>query len=316
MSKVAVIFYPQKVDQKRLRTLVEKQLTHNPRPLLWLPTSATKTSQDRAWEAVKKGAGLIIVAGGDGTARGVFEVVQGTEIEVAIIPVGTGNVLARNLGLPLNNLSKAVQLAFRGTARHIDLGLATLDFGDGKGKQQRVFAVMASLGLPAKIMMNTNVELKRRFGWVAYIDGGMRSIPVHFDHMDVSVNGRASQQVRVVALLIGNCGFLPGPITLMQDAKLDDGILDLAAVGPRRWWNWIDFWNRVTWMTQVVKRVRGWRKIMDDTADVRTLENLSGRQIEVWPAHPVAVQLDGDVFGMVATAKFETLPRALNIRCP
>ncbi len=316
MSKVAVILYPQKVDQKKLRALVEKQLASNPRPLLWLPTSATKSSQDRAWEAVKKGASLIIIVGGDGTARGVFEVVQGTAVEVAIVPVGTGNVLARNLGIPLNNLGKAVQLAFRAKAQQIDLGLATLDFGGRTGKQQHVFAVMASLGFPAKIMMNTNLELKRRFGWVAYIDGGMRSRPVHLDAMDVSVNGRASRTVKVVALLVGNCGFLPGPITLMQDAKLDDGILDVAAVGPRRWWNWIDFWNRVTWMTQVVKRVRGWRKIMDDTADVRTLENLSGRQVEVWPANPVAVQLDGDVFGVVAKAKFETLPRALNIRCP
>ena len=320
VRKVAVILFPQKVDQKRLRTLVDKELARtaetNPTTLLWLPTSNTKTSQGRAWEAVKKGASLIIVVGGDGTARGVFEVVQGTDVEVALIPVGTGNVLARNLGIPLNSLPRSVQLAFRGTARQIDLGIATLSYSDGRPKQQHVFAVMAGLGLPAKIMMNANTELKRRFGWVAYIDAGMRAIPLHYDTLDVSVNGRASQAVHVVALLVGNCGFLPGPITLMQDAKLDDGILDLAAVGPRRWWNWIDFWNRVTWISQLVKRVRAWRQIMDDTADVRTMENLSGRQVEVWAEHAVAAQLDGDPFGMVSSAKFEALPKALKIRCP
>jgi diacylglycerol kinase (ATP) len=151
-------------------------------------------------------------------------------------------------------------------------------------------------------------------GWVAYIDGGLRSLPVRFETMDVSVNSRPSKQLKLHSLVIGNCGLLPGNINIMPAARLDDGLLDVAAVGPRRFWNWIDFWNRVTWLSWLVAKVRGWRQIAEYTANVKTLENLSGKLIEVWPQHPVDIQLDGDALGKVHSARFEVLPHAVKIR--
>jgi diacylglycerol kinase family enzyme len=228
--------------------------------------------------------------------------------------VGTGNVLARNLGMPLGNLNRSATIAVSGTTRSIDVGQVTMSFEGERAEETHVFGVMAGLGLDAKIFANTNSRLKRRIGWVAYIDGGLRSLPVTFERLSVSVNGQEPRTLKLHTLIVGNCGVLPGNINLMPEARIDDGLLDLAAVGPRRVWNWIDFWNRVTWVNWLVARVVAWRKIVSLTANVKTLENLRGAKVSVKPERLVNIQLDGDPFGPVKQAEFEVLPLAVKVR--
>lgn len=315
MEKVAVIFNPEKVDAGRLQKSVDAVLAqHAIREVSYLPTTASQTGHAQASKAVAQGSTLVLAVGGDGTLRAVIEGIQGTEVALGIVPRGTGNALARNLGIPLGSVTRAVERAVTGTTRTIDLGQAKMEFGGSRGSETHVFAVMAGTGLDAKVIMNTSSDLKRKLGWVAYIDGGLKSLPVRFERMDVSVNGRPSKSLKVHSLLIGNCGFLAGNITLMPDARLDDGLLDVAYVGPRRFWNWIDFWNRVTIMSWTINKIKSWRKITDAVANVKTLENLAGKRIEVWPEHPVEIQLDGDGFGKVHSVTFEVLPSALNVR--
>ena len=315
MHKVAVIFNPEKVDGSRLQSIVNGLLgQHNLLPALMLPTTAAQPGQLQANQALAQKCDLLLVAGGDGTLRAVLNAVANQNVTIGIIPRGTGNVLARNLGIPLGSISKAVRLALEGKDKSIDLGKATFTLAQTGAEESHVFGVMAGIGLDAKIFMNTDPKLKKQLGWVAYIDGGLRSLPVRFETMDVSVNSRPSKQLKVHSLAIGNCGLLPGNINIMPAARLDDGLLDVAAVGPRRFWNWIDFWNRVTWLSWLVAKVRGWRQIAEYTANLKTLENLSGKLVEVWPEHPVDIQLDGDPFGKVHTAKFEVLPHSVKIR--
>ena len=225
---------------------------------------------------------------------------------------GTGNVLARNLKIDLYDLPSAVDRAINGNRHPIDLGLVRIINADGS-RAERVFSVMAGMGLDAKIFQKTDPKLKKAIGWVAYIDGGLKSLPTLFERMDVSVDGREPRNLKVVSLIIGNVGWLPGRITLMPDAALDDGILDVAAVGPRRFWNWIDFWGRVTWVENL-RENRQLRHLIDQTADVRTLENLNGKKIRVTPENPVFIQLDGDPMGSVLEAEFEVQPRAVTVR--
>jgi diacylglycerol kinase family enzyme len=120
--------------------------------------------------------------------------------------------------------------------------------------------------------------------------------------------------LKLVSLLIGNAGWLPGNLSLMPDAKLDDGLLDVAAVGPRRFWNWLDLWGRVVFANQNVRPNRIGRQLMDATANVKTIENLTGSKLRVTPDRPVHLQLDGDVLGMVSEAEFEIVPRAITVR--
>ena len=315
MGTTAVIFNPQKVDKSRLQTAVDESLARaGLRKAVYYPTTEADNGGGQALQALADGHSLFLIAGGDGTLRSAVEHLAYTDAEVGIIPLGTGNVLARNLGIPLTSPGRAALKAAVGEVRSIDLGRVTLEFEGDRPSESHVFAVMAGLGLDAKIIMNTDVERKKILGWVAYVEGGIRSLPVRFERVDVSVNGRPAKTLKLHSLLVGNCGFLPGNINLMPDALLDDGLLDLAAVGPRRLWNWIDFFNRVTWINFLRGKVVGAAELADYTANVKTLDNMTGQSITAKPHHPVDLQLDGDAFGKVTAAKFEVMPKALRVR--
>ncbi len=316
-NRVAVIYYPGKIDRRKLSAAVNLAvLPLGWEPTLWLPTSAEETGGAQVLRAIAQNATHILIGGGDGTIREVIEALTlndlGDRVTLGILPAGTGNVLARNLGIDLGNLNLAVKRGLTGNRHPIDLGLARI-IHDDESRAERVFSVMAGVGLDAKIMQKTDPKLKRAIGWVAYIEGGLRALPTLFETMQVSVDSREPRKLKVVSLIIGNAGWLPGKITLMPDANLDDGLLDVAAVGPRRFWNWIDFWGRVTWL-QALRENRQLRHLIDATADVRTLENLTGRKIRVTPDRPVFIQLDGDPMGMVLEVEFEVQPRAVTMR--
>ena len=316
-KRVAVIFHPDKIARRKLTAAIESAVMPlGWEPTLWLQTTAEEPGGQQALRALAQGATHLLIAGGDGTIREVVEALclneLGSKATLGILPAGTGNVLARNLKIDLYDLNSAVNRALHGNRHPIDLGLVRIINADGS-RAERVFSVMAGMGLDAKIMEKTDPKLKKAIGWVAYIDGGLKSLPTLFERMDVSVDNREPRNLKVVSLIIGNVGWLPGKITLMPDASLEDGILDVAAVGPRRFWNWIDFWGRVTWL-QTLRENRQLRHLIDQTADVKTLENMSGAKIRVTPENPVFIQLDGDPMGSVREAEFVVLPNAVTVR--
>ena len=316
-KRVAVIFYPEKIARRKLSAAVDMAvMPQGWEPTLWLETTAAEPGGAQALRAIAQGATHILVAGGDGTVREIVEAISlndlGEKVTLGILPSGTGNVLARNLKIDLNDLTGSVKRGLFGNRFPIDLGLVRIIHEDGT-RAERVFSVMAGMGLDAKIMDKTDPKLKKAIGWVAYIDGGLRALPTLFERMDVSVDSREPRNLKVVSLIIGNVGWLPGKITLMPDASLNDGVLDVAAVGPRRFWNWIDFWGRVTWL-QTLRENRQLRHLIDQTADVKTLENMSGAKIRVTPENPVFIQLDGDPMGSVREAEFVVLPNAVTVR--
>jgi len=316
-QRAAVIFYPNKIARRKLTAAIESAIMPlGWEPTLWLPTSAEEPGAAQALRAIAQGATHILVAGGDGTIREVVEAIAlnnlGNRATLGILPAGTGNVLARNLKIDLYDLPSAVDRAINGNRHPIDLGLVRIIHEDGS-RAERIFSVMAGMGLDAKIFQKTDPKLKKAIGWFAYVEGGLKSLPTLFERMDVSVDGREPRNLKVVSLIIGNVGWLPGRITLMPDAALDDGILDVAAVGPRRFWNWIDFWGRVTWLENL-RENRQLRHLIDQSANVRTLENLNGKKIRVTPENPVFIQLDGDPMGSVLEAEFEVQPRAVTVR--
>jgi len=315
-AQVAVIYYPDKVNLAKLRKAVDAVATSKDfKPTLWLKTDAKNTGAKQATDAIAKKVTHILVAGGDGTVRDVLEAVarSGAQVSVGVIPSGTGNVLARNLGVELNSLNTQVRRAISGIAHPIDMGIARIIHQDGT-REERLFAVMAGLGLDAKIMLTTDAEKKRRLGWIAYVETGLKAIPLKYQRMNVQVDSGEPQRVRVVTLLVGNVGWLPGRLSMMPDAAMDDGVLDVAAIGPYHFWQWIDLWSRVTIGNNVVRVSRIGRKLLDATADVKTLENMAGKKIRISPDEPVELQLDGDAVGVVAEVEFEVQPRAVLIR--
>ena len=320
IQRAAVIYRADRVERARLESIVDQSLQSlNWAETIWLPTADEMPGHSQAQDAIRLGATQILIVGGDGTVRhvlqGLFESpVDADSVSIGIVPVGTGNVLARNLGIPLSNLQQATRRALLGEERRIDLGVARLSYESHEADSSQVFSVMAGVGLDAKIFANTDKMLKRRFGWVAYIDGGIKSLPAFFERMSVSVNDGPIRTLKVHSLIVGNCGLLPGGILLMPDASVDDGILDIAAVGPRRFWNWMAFWSKVTWQNGVLRRIPAGRRLMDSTANIKTLENLSGQKIVISLERPVNMQLDGDPIGTVTSVEFGVLPGALRVR--
>lgn len=316
INRAAVIYYPGRVDLRKLRGAVDSVvLPLGWEPTLWLKTDASETGAAQALRAIAQKATHIVVAGGDGTVRTVLEAVARTKSNatIGIVPIGTGNVLARNLGIQLDDLHVQVQRALLGIAHPIDMGLARIILEDST-RVEKLFGVMAGIGLDAKIMLNTDADRKRRLGWIAYVESGFKAMPLKYQRLAVQVDGRPVRAVRVLTLLVGNVGLLPGRLSMMPDAALDDGKLDVAAIGPRHFFDWIDFWSRVTIGNNVVRTTRAGRKLLDATANVKTLENLAGKKIRVLPEENVELQLDGDAIGVILEVEFEVQPRAISVR--
>lgn len=311
-----MIYFPGRVDLEALKIQVQ-DITEKAgwEPTLYLPTDGENHGRQQALAALAQKSSHILVAGGDGTIREVAVAIaeQKSNATLGLIPSGTGNVLARNLNLDLNNLKACVKQALQGNRHPIDLVLARIIHANGE-RSEHGFVVMAGLGLDAQIMQATDSKRKRQLGWVAYIEGGFKSLPLRYERLAVTIDSAEPRNLRVLTLLVGNAGWLPGRIGLMPDASLDDGELDLAAIGPRRFWQWVDFWSRVTLGNRALRPTRIGRKLLDATANIKTLENMSGRKVRVTPAHPVHLQLDGDGFGEVLEVEFEVMPRAMSVR--
>src|SRR6185437_8952678 len=170
----AVVYNPVKVDVAHVKAAVRTAATHAGwREPLWLETTEEEEGQAQTRQALEQGATLVVAAGGDGTVRAVAEALRGSDASLGILPSGTGNLLARNLDLPLTDLDEACTIAFAGEDRPIDIGIASLTRADGDDSEH-AFLVMAGLGIDAAMIANTKSTLKRRFGWLAYVESGFR----------------------------------------------------------------------------------------------------------------------------------------------
>ena len=211
-KRAAVIYRADRVDLMRLKASVHETLEHlDWAETIWLPTAAEVPGQSQVQDALRAGATNIVIVGGDGTVRHALQGLYESPVDIdfvtiGVVPVGTGNVLARNLGIQLGNLPRAVRRALLGDEWRIDLGVAHLTFDGAQTRTTQVFSVMAGVGLDAKIFANTDRMLKNRYGWVAYIDGGIKSLPTFFERMNVSVNGGPARTLKLHSLMVGNCG--------------------------------------------------------------------------------------------------------------
>lgn len=313
----AVVYNPIKVDLRKLRRAVEKaEVAHGWKRTRWYATSEEDAGQGVTQQALEKGAAVVLAAGGDGTVRAVAESLRDSSVPLALLPSGTGNLLARNLDLPLTNLDASVELAFSDGERAIDLGIATITRPDGS-TEEHVFLVMAGIGLDAKMIANTNPRLKKAVGWLVYVDAGMRALPELTPvRMRYRLDDHAEKPLNAHSLLVGNCGSLPGGILLLPDAKPDDGILDIAVLKPRGRFGWLRVWNKIAWENGVLRKSAAGRKIIDLTADVRDVAYFRGARLRATLASPQEFQLDGDEFGTVSAIDCTTDAGALTMKVP
>ncbi len=266
-------------------------------------TTVEDPGTGQARGAVEAGADVVCALGGDGTVRAVAEALAGTRTPLGLLPSGTGNLLARTMGLPLADLESAVAVALGGQNKRVDVGRLHAECPDDAPPIDRVFVVMAGLGFDATIMAATDDDLKARVGWPAYLVSGARNLRGDRFHVTVSAGpeGTVVYDGRTRTVVVGNCGRLMGGIDLMPDARIDDGMLDSILISPGTVAGWV----------AVAARVLG-RK---GTSGTRVHRHTATRFV-VRPSRPEALQIDGDVLGPATSMTTEIWPGALTVRVP
>ena len=262
---------------------------------VWHYTTVEDSGTGMAETAAVAGADLVMVCGGDGTVREVCAELAGTGIPVGIVPAGTGNLLARNLDIPLY-LRSAIDVALSGQDRAIDLVAVS-----GDGLEDTHFLVMAGMGFDAAIMEGVNEEVKRRVGWLAYVLSGFRSLMFPAVRLDVSIDDREPTRHRARTVVVGNVGYLQAGMPLLPDAAIDDGLLDVVLLHPQRFLSWIPLALRVL--------SRGSRT--DDT-----INRMTGATVRIRAAVDTPRQLDGDFVGLGRELTMRCLPGRVLVRVP
>lgn len=313
--RAAVVFHPHKTNLADLRTYVSKYESEAGwAKTLWIETTADDAGVAAAKRALKKGASVVLASGGDGTIRAVAEGLRGSGVPLAVVPQGTGNLLARNMGMPLNDLDVAARAAFTGRNRTIDLGIITISRPD-ETEDEHAFLVLAGMGLDARAITTTQSSLKKHLGWLAYVDAGVRTmfkdgpLPIHY-----SVDNGHTKSMTVYTVMIGNCGLMPGGVLLIPDAKVDDGKLDVVALRPLGPFSWLRIWRKLTWENGVLRKSKTGRKVIDLINDTQSVTYLQAKQFALAVSHPEPIQLDGDDFGVAIAARGVVDPGALIIR--
>ncbi len=289
--RAAIIVNPVKSDVADLRKQVDTTLTAAGwSTSLWLETTPEDPGPGMAQAAVDAGVQLVVICGGDGTLLACLHTLVGSDIPVALIPLGTGNLLARNLGVP-TDLEDALAVAIDGVDRRIDCGRV----------DDHPFAVMAGIGFDAAMMADATEGLKRFAGWPAYAASGLRHLRDPMMRVQLRIDDGPPMRRRARTVLIGNVGRLQGGLELLLDAEADDGLLDVVVVAPRTLRDWI----RVAW--GVIRRNR---------ARDPHLERFRGRSVLIEADRMVHRQMDGEVIddGRELSARIE--PGALVIRAP
>jgi diacylglycerol kinase (ATP) len=195
--------------------------------IFWREVPKSRFAPKQLEKAIRRKADLIFVWGGDGMVQRCVDVAAGTKATLAIIPAGTANLLAANLGIP-KDMAAAVEIGFAGDRRRIDVGRIN-------GER---FAVMAGAGFDARMIGDADGGLKDRFGRLAYIWTGARNLRMKPFRAKITVDGARWYSGDASCILLGNVGKLFGGVKAFEDARPDDGVLELGVVsadGTREW---------------------------------------------------------------------------------
>ena len=291
MSRAAVVVNPTKLDDgEAFRASVRKAMdAYGWDEPLWLETTPDDPGLGQAKSAVSDGVDLVLACGGDGTVTACAEGVTGTGVPLAIIPMGTGNLLARNVGLPMG-LDEALEVALGGVQQPIDAGRV----------QGTLFVVMAGIGLDARMLAGASDPLKKRLGWLAYAVSAVRHLGDRPMRLTVSADGGRPRRMRANALIVGNVGWLRGGLPLLPDARPDDGLLDAVVL--------------------TVGGLAGWLAV---TMDILLRRPAYGRiyriqfsRLEVTLGHEQPWELDGELMGSTRRLTVVAEPGALQLRMP
>lgn len=306
MTMIGVVRNPVKLEsEQEVRAAILEHVSDA--DVRFFTTTEEDPGRSMAREAVAAGCEMVFAAGGDGTVRAVAEVLSGSDVALAILPHGTGNLLARNLGVPLDGVDSAVAHALAVEARRIDVGTIEVTEGDAEGAH--VFVVMAGLGLDARMLEETDDDLKAKAGWLAYVKAlGAAAAGTELVPVELILDDEPADRARIHTLMIGNCGTIQGGITLLPDALPDDGRLDLLLVSADGVADWFETVRTVVWDNGLRRLLGG------ETVSTDVVRHASAHAITVELGSPQPFQIDGEEYGVVRSFRAGIRPGALLVR--
>jgi YegS/Rv2252/BmrU family lipid kinase len=292
--KVAVVAHRRKTlggGLDELRRLIADEGVDE---LVWYEVPKSRKAPKRVRKALGAGIDLLIVWGGDGMVQRSLDTVAdtrgGAEVPVAVIPAGTANLLATNLDIP-HDLARAVHIAFHGRRRSLDLGVLNGEH----------FAVMAGIGFDGAMIHDADGALKDRMGKLAYVWTGLRHLDDSAPKAKIKVDGTRWFADEASCVLVGNVGTITGGITAFDDARPDDGWLDVGVATARG----ATQWARTMGQMAVGRS--------EDSPFVRMTR---ARRIDVKLAEPLRYELDGGSRDAVRRIRINVAPAAVRVCVP
>lgn len=325
-SKVCFIINPSKNHVKEARqTITDVCNEEGVEEFYFKETTIEHPGNQQAIEALEEGADLIVACGGDGTVRSVacgLAKYEGSDemcarrddvLQMGIIPLGTGNVLAHNLELPLDDVSAATRVALFSPAHSFDVGLCSNEQSeDGGNGFEHAFMVIAGVGYDANMVQATNPKAKKVIGPLAYYVAGVKEAfkkKAVFNIEIVRPDGsiiKTSSKLRTV--MVGNVGRIPG-FNLIPDAEYNDGVLDVVAIdtsgGPL---GWAQLGGEILMQNFGVSN--------DSKYKLGRIEQIQATQVKVTLSKSQESQLDGDLIGRSRYFTFRCIKGGVKIRFP
>lgn len=290
MTSVAVVAHSGKSlggGLSELRSVLEMSGVTDP---MWFEVPKSKKAPKRVREALAAGADLIFVWGGDGMVQRCIDVIAGSDAILAILPAGTANLFASNLGIR-KDLTEAVELGLHGERRNLDVGVINGEH----------FAVMAGTGLDAVMIRDADGTLKNRFGRAAYLWTGARHLRATRVGARIRVDGRKWFDGNASCVLVGNVGKVMGDVAAFPDARPDDGVLEIGVVTAKGAWQW----SRTLARMVVGKAERS-----------PFVQVTGGKSIDIRLSEKIAYELDGGDRKPSKRLRIEVRPAAVTVCVP
>jgi YegS/Rv2252/BmrU family lipid kinase len=290
MSKIAVIAHAGKTFGGGLLELRRELERQGIEDLFWREVPKSKAAPREVKRALADGAELVFVWGGDGTVQRCVDVVAGSDVALAILPAGTANLLATNLDIP-QDIEQGVAIGLRGDRRKLDVG---------RFNGER-FGVMAGAGFDASMIHDADGGLKDRLGRAAYVWTGSANLRRKPFEAKIAIDGTSWYSGAASCILVGNVGRLFGGVDVFEDARPDDGRLEIGVVNA----DGITDWARTLARTAIGHA--------DRSPLVRAT---SAKKIKVDLDRKVLYEIDGGDRMKVKSFKIKVEPKAVTVCVP
>jgi YegS/Rv2252/BmrU family lipid kinase len=258
--------------------------------LRWYETTPEDPGRGMARQALDDGAELVLACGGDGTVMACATALAGTDVPLAVVPFGTGNLVAANFDIP-TDMDDAIEIALECRRRRIDLGA----HGDDR------FVVAAGMGFDAEMLRDADKRLKARLGPLAYVISGLKHIRRPQTGFQLRLDDAEPIRRRGQDVMVANLGRIQGGLPILPDALPDDGEFDIAVFRTRSLRDWA---------------VVAWSVIVRSHRRPPEMETFRARRVQVRVGRPQPLQFDGDPVDPVSELELAVDPVALTLAVP